>query len=411
MTYKVALIFPGTESQYAGMFKEFYERYPIVKTTLEEAGDVLKFNLANLILEDDLFGEMGIAATQASIFVCSIAAYRVFQQEVGIKPSYMAGHSMGEYSALTCAGAFRFQDALQAVWRRGQWMEEAVPEGGGLIGAVRHLSTDAVKEQCAALAREGQVLDIACYNAPDQVVIAGHRDAVQKAAALFETMGGQVILLSAKIPFHTSLMQPAAAKLQEELRRYVVHDLNYPVISNVTALPHQGTANLIDHLTLQLTHPVRWEETIRYMQEEGVAYAVELGPGTVLKKLNRKIARNIRSYAWDDRDDFASILAMRKLEPSFLDRCLTIAVCTQNLNMDERNYNQEVIEPYQRIWQIRHEYEQAGQKPPHERLSEALECLRRILKHKKVDTDQCGALLSELELVIRRNDRSKAQAI
>ncbi len=411
MTDKVALLFPGTGTQYAGMFQGFYDRYAVVRATFEEAGDVLQFDLSNAILDRGLFGEMGVAAAQASIFVCSIAAYRAFQQEAGIKPFCMAGHSMGEFSALTCAGAFRFQDALQAVWRRGQWMEEAVPEGGGLIAAVKHLPADAVKAQCAANAGEDRILDIACYNAPDQLVIAGHRAAVQTAAASLEAMGGQVVPLSANIPFHTSLMQPAADKLREELQRYAVREPNCPVISNVTARPHQGAASLIEHLTLQLTHPVRWEETIRYMQEEGAAYAVELGPGTVLKKLCRRIARNIRAYAWDDRDDFASIAAMGKLEAAFLDRCLTIAVSTRNLNGEERNYRREVTEPYERIRQIRHECEQAGQEPPQERLNEAFACVRRILQYKQVDADQRDALLSELELALRGHDRSTAEAI
>jgi [acyl-carrier-protein] S-malonyltransferase len=415
MTYKTALLFPGTGSQYAGMFKEFYERYPIVRTTWEEAGDVLKFNLANFILDEDLYGEMGIAATQASIFVCSIAAYRVLQQEVGIQPAYMAGHSMGEFSALTCAGALRYPDALQAVWRRALWMEEAVPEGGGLLGAVKHLPKEAVQEQCAAIAKKGQVLDIACYNAPDQVVIAGHRAAVQKAVAELEAKGGQVILMSANIPFHTSLMLPAASKLQEELRRYELRAPDCPVISNVTALPHQpaqGPAGLVEHLTMQLTHPVRWEETIRFLQEKGVSHVIELGPGTVLKRLNRKIARNIRAYAWDDRHDLESILAMHKLKPDFLDSCLTIAVSTPNLNRDDSQYAEEVIAPYQRIWQLKEQFEHEDQEGQQECLREALECLQRILKYKRVDPALSDTWISELEQVLLNNERrSKAEAI
>ncbi|MBD3919133.1 ACP S-malonyltransferase [Paenibacillus sp. PR3] len=398
MTYKVGLLFPGTGTQYGGMFKGFYDRYPVVRTTLEEAEDVLGLSLAALFLEDDQMEGEGIAAVQASIFACSIAAYRVFKQETGIEPAYMAGHSLGELSALTCAGAFRYQDALQAVWRRGQWMEEAVPEGGGLIAAVKHLSPEIIKELCDEAETDGDISDIACYNAPNQIVIAGHGRAVERTASKLEALGGQVILLKAKVPFHTSLMAPAAQKLQMEFRQYKIYPMCCPVISNVTALPHEtDPSSIIQNVALQLTQPVQWQKTIRYLQQEGVSYAVELGPNTVLKKLNRRNARNIRTYSLDDKDDFSAILAMKKLQPSFLDKCLTLAVSTRNLNPDKDTYQKEVVESYHNILQICLEAERSGQAPTHDEMSEALSWLRRIVTFKRADTDRLEHLAGELE--------------
>lgn len=296
----------------------------------------------------------------------------------------MAGHSLGELSALTCAGIFRLQDAVKAVWFRGEAMEDAVPEAGGAIAAIKHLSAERVKEQCERMNSVGGTVSIACYNSSDQVVIAGYSEAVGKVSDALRELGGQAIAIHSNVPFHTALMAPAADRLREKLMQVQMRDPTCPVISNVTALPYeQGAANVVELLSRQLTHPVRWEETVRYMQQEGISYAVELGPNTILKKLNRTTARNIRAYSWDEVDDFQRIVELKQLRPAFIDVCLSIAVSTRNHNDNPDQYESGVVEPYKTILRIRQECERIGQSPTSLQMKDVFESLRSILLTKK----------------------------
>jgi [acyl-carrier-protein] S-malonyltransferase len=399
MIGKVALIFPGTGSQYVGMFKSLYERHAIVRETFGEAEDALKLDLATMCFETGFREQTSIAYAQTAIFVCSVAAYRVYMNEVGVKPSLMAGHSLGELSALTCAGVFRLQDAVKAVWFRGEAMEDAVPEGGGAIAAIKHLSAERVKEQCERLSSVEGTVSIACYNSSDQVVIAGYSEAVSKVSDALRELGGQAIAINSNVPFHTALMAPAADRLREKLMHVQMRDPTYPVISNVTALPYeQGASNVIERLSRQLTHPVRWDETVRYMQQDGISYAVELGPNTILKKLNRSTALNIRAYSWDEADDYKRIVGLRQLKPAFIDNCLTIAVSTRNHNDNPEMYESGVAEPYRNILRIRQECEHSGQPPSSLQMKDVIESLRSILLTKKVDQAERELLLQQAEL-------------
>lgn len=275
-------------------------------------------------------------------------------------------------------------------------MEEATPEGGGLIAAVKRLPAPIVRGLCHSMSNEEQVVDIACYNTPDQVVIAGHREIVERAISGLEQLSAQVILLNAKVPFHTSLMKPASERLRNELQRLDIRTPKLPVLSNVTALPHEGDASsIIDGLALQLTKPVRWEETIHFLQRSGVAYALELGPGTVLTKLNRKLARNIRTYAWDHPEDRAAILGLRDLKTSFLDKCLTIAISTRNDNNNRDEYRAGVVEPYRALVKLQQECEFSGG-PSQMQVREAFDLLSLILQNKNRGKEEQKVLMREL---------------
>jgi [acyl-carrier-protein] S-malonyltransferase len=393
---KVALIFPGTGSQYAGMFRGLHKDYPIVRHTFEEADEALGFSLSKLILEDGLAGMEGVAHAQVAIATCSVAGQRVYMQEVGIKPSLSAGHSLGEWSALTCAGALPLSDALRMVWLRGKWMEEATPQGGGLIAAVKGVASQIVEKQCKAYMQEDNMSAIACYNSQDQVVIAGHRAATGELSKSLEAIGGKVIPLTANVPFHTMLMKPAATKLQMELSSYPFHQLEWPVISNVTARPHtEEPQHMANRLAEQLISPVQWESTIRLLQREGINYAIEIGPNQVLTKIMRNSARNVKAYALDYPADLASIIQMKDVRPSFIDQILAIAVSTRNDNDNAEEYNKGVVEPYQRLLHMQEQFSLEEQaKDTQKKLG--VELLRQIMMTKKVAEVEQEARLDQL---------------
>ncbi|QJD81937.1 ACP S-malonyltransferase [Cohnella herbarum] len=394
---KTAFLYPGTGSQYTGMFKNLYEGHSVVRHTFEEAGESIGLDLARTCFEDGFPEEGSIANTQVAILACSVAGHRLLAQEVGLKPCVAAGHSLGEWSALTCAGALALPDGVKAVWQRGKWMEEAVPNGGGLIVAVNNLPLHAVKEYCVPDPDTGQIVEIACRNAPDQAVIAGHREAVERITPALESLGGKVVRLRAKVPFHTSLMRSAAEKLSNELANLSFGKLDWPVISNVTAEPHEhDPASLRLKLAEQLTTAVRWEETVRLMQRSGVHYAIEIGPHKVLKQLNRKTARNIRSYALDVPEDWPSMFELRRLKPAFIDQCLTIAVTTRNRNDDAEQYRKGAIEPYKRLLQIREQSAAEGSEPSCSRKKESFELLSGILACKRVAEEELNDRLADL---------------
>lgn len=392
---KLALLYPGTGSQYAGMFRKLHEDYAVVRETFDEASEALGMDLARLCFEDGFSEAEGVAHAQAAILACSVAGHRLFLQHFGLRPAMAAGHSLGEWSALVGAGAIDLASAIRLVWRRGKWMEEATPAGGGALAAVNRLTFRQVQPWCKADAATGQAVEAACRNAPDQTVIAGHREAVERALPQLEALGAKVVRLTAGVPFHTTLMRPAAEKLAEELAATAFRDPQWPVLSNVTAEPHE-TARLAERLAEQLTRTVRWEETMRRMQREGVHYAVEIGPQQVLKQLTRRTARNIRAYALDTPDDWPPMFALRRHVPSFVDRCLAIAVSTRNRNPDPADYRAGIAEPWTRLRQLGEEAQEEDGVPAGARERESLALLRRILACKQVPEAEQAERLAEL---------------
>ncbi|EFM11232.1 malonyl CoA-acyl carrier protein transacylase [Paenibacillus curdlanolyticus YK9] len=409
MIGKTALLFPGTGAQYIGMMREWHERYAAVRETFEEAADTLGIPMAAMCFKEGFREQESIAYAQQAMLISSVAAYRVYVQQVGVKPAFMAGHSLGELSALTCAGVLRLRDAAELVRFRGEAMEAATPVGGGALAAVNGLDAAIVAAQCERLNLGGaeQAVWIACRNAADQTVIAGHQEAVSAASEALVQMGGRVVPLLSRVPFHTPLMAPAAERLREQLAQYELMRPSCPVVSNVTAEPfamdtEAGKQAMIDGLARQLVLPVRWAESIRYMQRQGVSHAIELGPNTVLTKLVRRTARNMQAYAWDDADGHARMLELGRRQPSFIDRCLAIAVTTRNTNGDPAAYEAGVIAPYRVISRMQQELEQSGRLPSAAEVDAALASLRTILTAKGTVEAERESLLHEAASIAER---------
>lgn len=297
---KTSFLFPGQGSQYPGMGKDLAEHFAIARQTFEEADDALGFKLSSLCFdgpEDDLKLTFN---TQPAILVTSIAALRVVLQETGLTADCVAGHSLGEYSALVCSGALSLADAVRTVRSRGTFMQEAVPVGLGAMAAILSAEADALIDICEE-ASQGEVVAPANFNSPGQIVIAGHATAVLRAIEIAKTKGyRKAMLLPVSAPFHCSLMQPAADRLRQVLDCVFVHPLALPVVTNVEATPNQDAGRVRELLVAQVCAPVLWEQSVQTMIGMGVTRCVEIGPGKVLTGLVKRINKEISLIAIED---------------------------------------------------------------------------------------------------------------
>jgi [acyl-carrier-protein] S-malonyltransferase len=286
----IACVFPGQGAQKVGMGQELADAFPECRDTFLEADEALGEPLSALCFEGPEDRLLLTENAQPAILATSIAAYRVARSR-GLQPSFAAGHSLGEYSAHVAAGTLSFADALRTVRRRGRYMQEAVPVGTGAMAAVLGLDAATVGDACEAAARElGAIVTPANLNAPGQVVIAGHAAAVTRAGELAKARGAKrVIALAVSAPFHCALMSPAQERLAPELRALDARDPAFPVVANVDAAPKTTASAAVEALISQVSSPVRWEDVVRRLIAEGTRTFVELGPGTVLAGLVKKI--------------------------------------------------------------------------------------------------------------------------
>lgn len=295
---KIAFIYSGQGSQYAGMGKELYDNFECVKNTFDKADEVLDFKLTDLCFGDDpKLNETEY--TQPALLTMSTALTRLMAEK-NIKADYVAGLSLGEYSAHVASGTFDFEDAVVLVRKRGKFMTEAVPSGVGAMCAVLKLDAEKIQEACDEVSDIGRCM-IANYNCPGQIVIAGDKAAVEKASEIVIEKGAKrAVMLNVSGPFHTSLLKPAADKLSAELDKMQLNDMQIPVITNLTAEVVKDKSEVKDILTKQVMSPVKWEQSVKKMIELGVDTFIELGPGKTLSSFVKKISRDVAVYNVED---------------------------------------------------------------------------------------------------------------
>ena len=302
----IALVFPGQGAEKVGMGRSLVDAFPICPDTFAEADDALGESLTTLCFEGPADRLMLTENTQPAIVAMSTAVLRLAVSR-GLQASSAAGHSLGEYSAHVAAGTLSFADALRTVRRRGRYMQEAVPVGEGAMAAILGLDADAVGRACEESA-QGEVVAPANLNAPGQVVIAGVAAAVTRAGARAKELGARRVMpLAVSAPFHCALMKPAEDRLAPELRALPVSDPAFPVVANVDALPKRTGAEAIDALIRQVSSPVRWEDVVKRLIADGARTFVELGPGSVLAGLIKKIDRSVDVFSIEDEAGLAAL--------------------------------------------------------------------------------------------------------
>ena len=298
---KFAMVFPGQGSQAVGMLKDLAENYSVVKSTFDEASQVLGYDLWTLVQAGPAEELNKTWQTQPALLAASVAIYRVWQSINGPQPEFMAGHSLGEYSALVCAGVIDFKDAIKLVELRGKLMQEAVPSGTGAMFAIIGLDNDSIQKACEQAA-QGQIVAPVNFNSPGQVVIAGNKEAVERAGALCKEAGAKRALpLAVSVPSHCALMKPAADKLATTLNNMTFNAPQFAVINNVDVKVESSADNIKAALIAQLYSPVRWTETVEEMAKQGVTLLVEMGPGKVLTGLTKRIVDSLSACAVNDK--------------------------------------------------------------------------------------------------------------
>lgn len=303
-----AFVFPGQGSQSLGMLADLAAQYPVVEATFSEASSVLGYDLWQLVQQGPAEELNKTWQTQPALLAASVAIFRVWQQQGGKAPAMMAGHSLGEYSALVCAGVLDFQTAIRLVELRGKLMQEAVPEGTGAMQAIIGLDDAAIRKACEESA-QGQVVSPVNFNSPGQVVIAGNKEAVERAGAACKAAGAKRALpLPVSVPSHCALMKPAADKLAVALESITFNAPAVPVINNVDVKAETDAAAIRHALVRQLYSPVRWTESVEAMAAQGVTQLLEMGPGKVLTGLTKRIVDSLTAAAVNDTASLTAAL-------------------------------------------------------------------------------------------------------
>ncbi|QQZ07980.1 ACP S-malonyltransferase [Heyndrickxia vini] len=310
---KIAFVFPGQGSQTIGMGKSVVEKSDQAKSIFESADQRLGYSLSDIIFNGPDEKLTLTTNAQPALLTTSIAILTCLE-EAGIRPDYTAGHSLGEYTALVAAGAIEFEDAVFAVHKRGEYMEEAVPNGEGTMAAVLGMDRNDLQKVTDEVTANGDSVQLANLNCPGQIVISGTVKGVEKASVSAKENGAKRVLpLQVSGPFHSELMKPAAQKFVEVLNEVKVKDSNIPVIANVTAAPISNASDIKEKLIEQLYSPVLWEDSVLTMLELGVDTFIEIGPGKVLSGLIKKINRNVKTYSVQDFESCQSVVEELKL--------------------------------------------------------------------------------------------------
>ena len=309
MSQTLAFVFPGQGSQQVGMLSELAESHPVIQNTFAEASEVLGYDLWDLVQNGPAEDLNQTDKTQPALLTAGVALWRLWQEQGGALPAMVSGHSLGEYTALVCAGAIKFADGVNLVKLRGESMQQAVPAGTGAMTAILGLDDAAIEQACQD-AEQGEVVSPVNYNCPGQIVIAGQKEAVERAIENCKAAGAKrAIPLPVSVPSHCALMKPAAEKMADELAKIEISMPDITVVQNVTAAAPASVDELKENLLAQLYSPVLWTKSVQGMVEQGIESTVECGPGKVLSGLNKKVHKPLSVAAISDAAGLEKALA------------------------------------------------------------------------------------------------------
>jgi [acyl-carrier-protein] S-malonyltransferase len=399
---KLAFVFPGVGSHYVGMAKAFYDRHKSAVDTFEEASDILNIDMVKMCFEASKKEELDkLENSQTALLTASVAMFRVYLEETCMLPNMCMGHSLGEYSALCCAGVVQFCDALQLVYQRGAIIKKVSAQLDGTMMWVINLDIDVVDEVCSRLNAEGEKVYVSAYDSPQQSSISGSTDSVMKAAKQLEEAGAIVYPLKMSGPFHSPLMAGAAQEMESVLGQFHYDEPKWPVIANLDARPYRGAGSVTANLSKQLVSPILWQASLQYLSDQGVSAALEVGPKDVLKFLIKKNTPDIRVFCLDNEQDYMyfreNVVLVDEDFLQTIGRCLGVATSTRNYNTDPEEYEEFVVKPYRKIEALYGAYSTAENEkvPSPSELGEALQLCRRILEGKKIPQPQQAELLKQ----------------
>ncbi|TKI55065.1 ACP S-malonyltransferase [Brevibacillus antibioticus] len=417
---RIALLFPGQGSQFVGMGKALCDEFPVACATFKEANEVLGYDITQICFQGNHSLLNKIENSLVAMLIYGVAAYRVYQQEIGIKPDLAAGHSLGEYTALVCSGVISYADTLRVVRKRSELAMEVASMGRYSMSLINNLDHMLVARLCERLSSDQQFASIAAINAANQVLIAGDEQAVMSVEDAGIERGGEITPFLMSPPFHCMRMKTAADKLAVELQNLIYYDFAFPVISNVTARPYQHPEEICDNLIQQMTHPVQWQQTYSYMQEQGITTAIEMGPQAIITNLTKQNAPLIKGYSFGKNEERDLVIEARKLSAlkyetqnatvsmasyrDFIYSCLVEAVATRNRNWNEEEYQEGVVKPYQMINEIAEEIDRSNAAPSVEQIRQALSHLKTILTTKQLPLDQLQQRLYKIIEETRTSD-------
>lgn len=400
---KIAFLFTGQGAQYVGMGKSLYDEYAVARQTYEEAAEVLGVDIAKLSFEGSI-GELSQAENlQAALLTCSVAAFRSYMASVGIAPHFMAGHSLGEYAALTCAGGIPFKNALGILKLRGRLSQKMIDENIGSMTIVDGIPIERINEICQNYSSDQGMVQVNCYNGPLQGAIAGHPDAVEEVEGQLMDLDAQITPLMMSAPFHTPSMAEAAEELEAYLKTCPFYRLRYPVIANVNGRPYGGPEDIAGKLKAHMISPVRWDKIMDYLKRYGATVTIEMGPQGILSNLVEPYIPNTRSYCFGQRAERREAIAflneqkeLVKHVPTVVSKCLAAAVATPNKNHDEAAYTAGVVKPYKSLQNIREQVINNGGTMEPSQMKESLILLKEIFKTKEVDETEQQEWLYEI---------------
>lgn len=389
---KVAFLFTGQGAQFVGMAKNFYDEHIIARQTFEEANDVLGFDLAQLCFEGTLSTLTKTENAQVAILTASVVAYRVYMEHIGFAPQFCAGHSLGEYSALTCVGALKFSDALRIVRKRGELVQEVVDKDIGGMTIIDGITQEVVEEECGKALSNERFVWINCYNSPMQFAISGNKETVETVESALLDRGANVTPLFGSAPYHSPLIAYAVPELRAAFDSCRLYSFKWPIIANVTGRPYKDSGMVPDVMARHMTQPVKWIDTMQCLKRFGVTVAIEMGPKNVLTNLVKANTPEIEAYCYGQKEDRRNLVELlgssdtpRKDSATVVTRCLAAAAATPNKNFNNDEYVAGVVENYRKIQSIQDELDATKSRPSKDQMNKALDILMEIFRTKQVD--------------------------
>ncbi|WP_338848360.1 ACP S-malonyltransferase [Massilia sp. W12] len=400
---RIAILFSGQGSQYVGMGKRLYEKDEASRTLFDQVCALPGLDLRQLCFSGPADSLNQTENTQAALLLCSVLDYRHFQARTGLQPHLLAGHSLGELSALTAADAISLEDGLRLARARGLAMSRCAAAQKTGMQAVTKLALAKVEEVCAGVPGFGAEFVVANYNAPNQCVLSGAAPALERAAEALKKAGATIIPLKVSGAFHSPYMQGAAEEFARALEETEIRRPRIPVLANVDGQLHGDPQAIRQSLLKQLVSPVRWTDCMLYLRAEGIDCYLEAGPRAVLRKLAQANVPGAQAFALDDEEDqegieqaFAADLRAMHEKPSLIGKCMAVAVATRNNNWDDAAYQQGVVQPYQRLQALQEEIERNAREASPEELREALDLLGKIFATKGAPMEERAWRLNQI---------------